>query len=90
MGWGPDAEGINGVYLGKDVVHHAGKAMEMCVRAIAPKILTWKQYGEVSLDDGVSEGVPVVQQRIVQLLYNTFISEPCCQRPAATTQLMLC
>lgn len=47
MGWGPDSSGINGVFLGKDVVKHAGTAMEMCVRNIAPKILTWKQYGEV-------------------------------------------
>lgn len=48
MGWGPDGEGINGVYLGKNVVYQAAKALELCMREIAPKILTWGQYAEAA------------------------------------------
>jgi 3-ketoacyl-CoA synthase len=43
MGWGPDKEGVNGVYLRKDVPVQAAKALEVCLRRIAPRILTWGQ-----------------------------------------------
>jgi len=48
MGWGPDKDGINGVYLRKDVPLQAAKALEACLRTIAPKILTWSQYAEAA------------------------------------------
>lgn len=48
MGWGPDKDGINGVYLRKDVPLQAAKALEACLRTIAPKILTWHQYAEAA------------------------------------------
>jgi hypothetical protein len=48
MGWGPDKDGINGVYLRRDVPIQAAKALEVCLRAVAPHILTWRQYGEAA------------------------------------------
>ncbi|WIA34976.1 hypothetical protein OEZ86_013257 [Tetradesmus obliquus] len=48
MGWGPDKNGVNGVYLRKDVPLQAAKALEACLRNIAPKILTWGQYAEAA------------------------------------------
>jgi 3-ketoacyl-CoA synthase len=48
MGWGPDKEGINGVFLRKDVPIQAAKALEVCLRTIAPRILTWGQYAEAA------------------------------------------
>lgn len=48
MGWGPDKKGVNGVYLRKDVPLQAAKALEACLRTIAPKILTWHQYAEAA------------------------------------------
>lgn len=48
MSWGPDPDGVNGVYLGKNVVTEAGKALELCMRRIAPKVMTWRQYGEAA------------------------------------------
>jgi 3-ketoacyl-CoA synthase len=48
MGWGPDKDGVNGVYLRKDVPLQAAKALEACLRTIAPKILTWSQYAEAA------------------------------------------
>ncbi|KAI8477402.1 MAG: FAE1/Type III polyketide synthase-like protein-domain-containing protein [Monoraphidium minutum] len=50
MGWGPDKEGVNGVFLRKDVPLQAAKALEICLRTIAPKILTWGQYAEAALN----------------------------------------
>ncbi|KAI8472024.1 MAG: FAE1/Type III polyketide synthase-like protein-domain-containing protein [Monoraphidium minutum] len=46
MGWQPDAAGVNGVYLGKDVVQHAGAALQHCLTVI----MTWTQYGEAALN----------------------------------------
>ena len=48
MGWGPDKEGVNGVFLRKDVPIQAAKALEICLRTIAPKLLTWGQYAEAA------------------------------------------
>jgi 3-ketoacyl-CoA synthase len=48
MGWGPDAKGINGVYLRKDVPVQAARALEVCVRRLAPSIITWGQYAEAA------------------------------------------
>jgi 3-ketoacyl-CoA synthase len=44
INWGPDKDGINGVYLGKDVPQQAGKMLEAVVKAITPKIMTWGQW----------------------------------------------
>ncbi|KXZ47999.1 hypothetical protein GPECTOR_31g363 [Gonium pectorale] len=46
MHWSPDSEGINGIYLSKDIIEEAGKTIEDVMRAITPKIMTWSQYGE--------------------------------------------
>lgn len=35
-----------GVYLGKDVVDQAGKALTLALTAISPKIMTWTQLAE--------------------------------------------
>jgi len=48
MGWGPDKDGVNGVYLRKDVPIQAARALEICLRSIAPKIITWTQYAEAA------------------------------------------
>ncbi len=48
MGWGPDKDGVNGVYLRKTIPEQAAKALELCLRGIAPKILTWGQYAEAA------------------------------------------
>ena len=44
INWGPDADGINGVYLGKDVPQQAGKMLEAVIKAVTPKIMTWSQW----------------------------------------------
>jgi 3-ketoacyl-CoA synthase len=46
MGWGPDKDGVNGVYLRKDVPAQAARALEMCLRTVAPRLLTWTQLAE--------------------------------------------
>jgi hypothetical protein len=38
MSWGPDPDGVNGVYLGKNVASEAGKALKMALTAITPKV----------------------------------------------------
>lgn len=48
ISWGPDPEGINGVYLGKDVPQQAGIMLEAVIKAITPKIMTWGQYAEAA------------------------------------------
>ncbi|GBF90942.1 hypothetical protein Rsub_03797 [Raphidocelis subcapitata] len=48
MGWGPDKKGVNGVYLRKDVPVQAAKALEVCLRRLAPSIITWGQYAEAA------------------------------------------
>lgn len=50
MGWGPDKEGVNGIYLEKWIVDEAGKAMEQVLRISAPKIITWRQYAEAAVN----------------------------------------
>ena len=45
MGWGPDRDGVNGVFLRKDVPLQAARALEHCLRAVAPRVLTWAQCG---------------------------------------------
>jgi hypothetical protein len=43
--YGPDAEGNNGIYLGKDVVNEASRALSLAMRKVAPSILT---MGEIA------------------------------------------
>lgn len=43
--YGPDAEGNNGIYLGKDVVNEASRALSLAMRKVAPSILT---LGEIA------------------------------------------
>lgn len=43
ISYSPDSEGINGVYLGKDVVAEAGKGLEKAITQIATKVLTLRQ-----------------------------------------------
>lgn len=50
MGWGPDAQGINGIFLEKWIVEEAGKAMEKVLRIAAPRMLTWRQYGQAAVN----------------------------------------
>lgn len=48
ISWGPDEDGVNGVFLGKDVPQQAGKMLEAVIRAVTPKIMTWTQYAEAA------------------------------------------
>eukprot|EP00877_Chromochloris_zofingiensis_P009183 jgi/Chrzof1/4518/Cz14g16140.t1_LCKAS10 len=48
LGWTTDAAGNEGLFLRKDLVTHMGKALEQCMRKLAPRIMTWKQYGEAA------------------------------------------
>lgn len=48
ISWGPDPEGVNGVFLGKDVPLQAGIMLEAVIKAITPKIMTWSQYAEAA------------------------------------------
>lgn len=50
MSWGPDSAGVNGVYLGKDVVSSASKAIKWALTDITPKIMNWTQYVEAALN----------------------------------------
>jgi 3-ketoacyl-CoA synthase len=88
MGWGPDKDGVNGVYLRKDVPLQAAKALEACLRTIAPKILTWSQYAEAAynlfektvLGRPVAEYVPDFTQCIDHFALHA--GERCCQHIA--------
>ena len=44
--YSPDDEGVNGIYLGKDVVAEASKGLEKVIRQIAPKVL---DFGQIAL-----------------------------------------
>ena len=44
--YSPDDEGINGIYLGKDVVSEASKGLEKAITKIAPKVLG---FGQIAL-----------------------------------------
>ncbi|KAI8468058.1 MAG: FAE1/Type III polyketide synthase-like protein-domain-containing protein [Monoraphidium minutum] len=50
ISWGPDEEGFNGVYLGKDVPVQAGKMLEAVIAKATPKILTWRQYATAAVN----------------------------------------
>ncbi|GBF90415.1 hypothetical protein Rsub_03411 [Raphidocelis subcapitata] len=50
ISWGPDEEGINGVYLSKDVPIQAGKMLQAVIAAATPKIMTWGQYAEAAVN----------------------------------------
>ncbi|GBF90650.1 hypothetical protein Rsub_03222 [Raphidocelis subcapitata] len=50
ISWGPDEEGINGVYLSKDVPIQAGAMLERVISAATPKIMTWGQYAEAAVN----------------------------------------
>lgn len=47
--FGPDAEGNNGIYLGKDVVNEASRALSIAMRKVAPSILTWGQIANYAV-----------------------------------------
>ncbi len=38
MHWSPDAEGINGIFLGKEIIDEAAKVIEDVMRAITPRV----------------------------------------------------
>jgi hypothetical protein len=38
MSWGPDPDGVNGVYLGKNVTSEAAKALKMALTAVTSKV----------------------------------------------------
>lgn len=46
--YGPDAEGVNGIYLGLNVVTEATRALTMAMTKVAPWVLTWRQLGEAA------------------------------------------
>jgi 3-ketoacyl-CoA synthase len=48
MGWGPDDEGINGVYLRKTIPKEGARAIELCMRTVTPKVMTWSQIAGYS------------------------------------------
>lgn len=48
--YGPDAEGANGIYLGKNVVKEASRALALSMRQVAPRVLTWPQLAEAAAD----------------------------------------
>lgn len=48
MGWGPDRDGVNGVWLRKDVPLQAARALEHCLREVAPRVVTWGQCAEAA------------------------------------------
>jgi len=49
--YSPDSEGINGIYLGKDVVTEASKGLEKVITQIAPKVLSYKQIAAFVLTE---------------------------------------
>lgn len=44
--YGPDQEGKQGVYLGKNVVNEASQGLTKAMTKIAPRIMTWRQVAE--------------------------------------------
>ncbi|GIL61963.1 hypothetical protein Vafri_16212 [Volvox africanus] len=46
----PDEEGKNGIYLGKNIVKEASRALSMAMTQIAPYVLTWQQLAEAGID----------------------------------------
>ncbi|KIY93827.1 3-ketoacyl-CoA synthase 5 [Monoraphidium neglectum] len=48
ISWGPDEDGINGVFLGKDVPVEAGKMLQAVIAKVTPKIMSWGQYAEAA------------------------------------------
>lgn len=48
--FGPDEEGNNGIYLGKDVVKEASKALTEAMWKVGPKVLTWTQIASYAVN----------------------------------------
>ncbi|KAG2441061.1 hypothetical protein HXX76_003914 [Chlamydomonas incerta] len=46
---GPDEFGHNGIYLGKNVVSQASRALGLAMTQVAPRILTWSQLAAAAL-----------------------------------------
>lgn len=46
---GPDASGQQGIFLYKELPTEAGLALEKCLKAVTPQILTWGQYAEAAI-----------------------------------------
>ncbi|KAG1666990.1 hypothetical protein FOA52_014302 [Chlamydomonas sp. UWO 241] len=42
----PDDRGLDGIYLGINVVHEATRALTMAMSQIGPRVLTWRQLGQ--------------------------------------------
>lgn len=61
MGWifcrcisfSPDPKGVNGIYLGKDVVTEASKGLEKVITKIAPKVLDLGQIVRFVVTDAL-------------------------------------
>lgn len=49
--YGPDADGNNGVYLGKDVVAEASRALSMAMFKVAPTVLNYGQIARYALTE---------------------------------------
>jgi 3-ketoacyl-CoA synthase len=49
--YGPDAEGNDGIYLGKDVVNEASRALSLAMRKVAPSILTTSQIAKYAFTE---------------------------------------
>lgn len=56
--YSPDAVGINGLFLGKNVVSEATRALTIAMRCIAPRLLTWRQLAQY--------GASVLQRKVAQ------------------------
>ncbi|KAG2499531.1 hypothetical protein HYH03_002477 [Edaphochlamys debaryana] len=44
--YSPDASGLNGIFLGKNVVAEASRGLALALRRVAPHVLTWGQLAE--------------------------------------------
>jgi 3-ketoacyl-CoA synthase len=49
MGFGPDENLVNGVWLDKSVPKHAAAALGVCLRYLGPRVMTWTQYIEAAI-----------------------------------------
>jgi len=62
--YGPDAEGLNGVYLGKNVSTEASRALTKAITAAAPHLMSWRQlleYGYYQAKRRLHQDLPPYQ-----------------------------
>ena len=50
MGVAEDAEGLKGVFLRKNVIEVAGRALKTNITALAPRVLPWSQLVSQQLE----------------------------------------